>query len=126
GGMIQYMQEHLYNMLTHANIDFELKHSGFSEQEKLSMEFRQNVYLTFKEAINNIVKHSGAGRVLVDLKKERGMFTMEIKDDGKGFPEKRNGSGNGLYNMQLRAQRLNADIQIVSEMGVTVIMKVPI
>lgn len=126
GGMIQYMQEHLYNMLSHANIDFELKHSGFSEQEKLTMEFRQNVYLTFKEAINNIVKHSGATRVLVDLKKEKGFFTMEIKDDGKGFPEKRNATGNGLYNMHLRAKRLNADVQVVSAMGVTVIMKVPV
>jgi ligand-binding sensor domain-containing protein len=126
GGMIQYMQEHLYNMLTHANIDFELKHSGFSEQEKLSMEFRQNVYLTFKEAISNIVKHSGATRVEVDLKKEKGLFTMAIKDDGKGFPEKKSNGGNGLYNMQLRAQRLNANIQIVSARGVAVIMKVPI
>src|SRR6185369_159917 len=69
-GMIRYMQEHLHNMLIPANIDFELTHSGLADNEKLNMNFRQNVYLTFKEAINNVVKHSGASRVHVLLQRE--------------------------------------------------------
>jgi streptogramin lyase len=125
-GMIQYMQEHLHNMLMPANIDFELRHTGFSEQEKLAMNFRQNVYLTFKEAINNVVKHSGAGRVTVDLKKENGLFTMTIQDDGHGIDSSKKSNGQGLYNMRLRADRLKAGLDIVSEKGVMIIMKVPL
>ncbi|MEO8404085.1 MAG: two-component regulator propeller domain-containing protein [Chitinophagaceae bacterium] len=126
GGMIRYMQEHLHNMLIPANIDFELNHSGLNDHEKLNMNFRQNVYLTFKEAINNIVKHSGATKVTVDLKKENSLFIMEIKDDGKGMSETKPGSGQGLYNMKLRADRLRASLQLISENGTTVLLKVPV
>lgn len=126
GGMIQYMQEHLHHMLIHANIDFELTHMGIAEQERLTMNFRQNVYLTFKEAINNVVKHSGASQVTVVLKKEHSLFTMQIKDDGKGFSNDKAGSGQGLENMQLRARRLKASLYILSDFGVTVILKVPV
>ena len=126
GGMLQYMQEHLHNMLMPANIDFELTHTGFAEQEKLAMNFRQNVYLTFKEAINNVVKHSGASRVLVDLKKDNNMFTMTIQDDGHGMNSQKNSNGQGLYNMRLRADRLKANLDIVSEKGVLIILKVPL
>jgi ligand-binding sensor domain-containing protein/anti-sigma regulatory factor (Ser/Thr protein kinase) len=126
GGMIQYMQEHLHNMLMPANIDFELTHNGIADQEKLAMNFRQNVYLTFKEAINNVVKHSGATRVKVDLHKENGLFVMKIADDGRGINAAKNGNGQGLYNMKLRADRLKADLDIQSEKGVTITLKVPV
>jgi signal transduction histidine kinase len=89
------------------------------------MNFRQNVYLAFKEAINNIVKHSGATRVHVDLKKENKLFIMIIKDDGKGMVAGKSASGQGLYNMQLRADRLKANLEILSQNGVTITMKVP-
>jgi ligand-binding sensor domain-containing protein/two-component sensor histidine kinase len=125
GGMIQYMHEHLHNMLIPANIDFELTHTGLAENEKLHMNFRQNVYLTFKEAINNVVKHSGATRVEINLKKGNGQFSMVIKDNGKGMVDKKQTSGQGLNNMRLRANRLKADLDIVSENGVTVFLKVP-
>ena len=125
-GMIQYMQEHLYNMLAPANIDFELAHAGIADQERLTMNFRQNVYLTFKEAINNIVKHSGASSVAVDLTREKGLFVMRIRDNGKGMDDSKIGSGQGLYNMRLRAGRLKARLEILSVGGVTIILSVPI
>ena len=125
-GMIQYMQEHLYNMLAPANIDFELTHTGVSDQEPLTMNFRQNVYLTFKEAINNIVKHSGASAVRVDLKREKGLFVMRIKDDGRGMDDSKISSGQGLYNMRLRAGRLKASLEIVATAGVTIVLSVPV
>src|SRR6185436_12599079 len=126
GGMIQYMQEHLHNMLIPANIDFELRHANLADNEKLDMNFRQNVYLTFKEAINNVVKHSKASNVLVEIKKENDMFILQIKDDGKGISDKKFASGQGLYNMELRAKRLKAELEIISKNGLTVLLKVPL
>jgi signal transduction histidine kinase len=126
GGMIQYMQEHLHNMLTPANIDFELKHSDLNDTEKLSMNFRQNVYLTFKEAINNVVKHSGATKVEVFLEKKNGLFIMRIRDNGKGIGGDKKTSGQGLYNMQLRADRLKANLNIISDNGLTILLRVPL
>jgi ligand-binding sensor domain-containing protein len=126
GGMIQYMSEHLHNMLNPTGIDFQLVHDKVNENETLNMNFRQNVYLTFKEAINNVVKHSGAKNVRVVLEKENGLFTMQIKDDGKGIDVNKKAGGQGLYNMQLRAERLKADLSIVSENGLKIILKVPV
>jgi ligand-binding sensor domain-containing protein/two-component sensor histidine kinase len=125
GGMLQHMLEHLHNMLLPANIDFELQHQGLQEEEKLEMNFRQDVYLTFKEAINNVVKHSNAGKVKIDIKKDHHYFTLQIRDDGKGL-NGRNGNGHGLHNMQLRAERLKAQLEMISDKGLLISLKVPV
>ncbi len=125
GGMIYYMQEHLHNMLIPANIDFELTHDGLADDEKLDMNFRQNVYLTFKEAVNNVVKHSGASRVTIRLEKENGWFIMRVEDDGKGVADKKYNAGQGMHNMHLRAKRLKASLDIVSDKGLKIVLKVP-
>lgn len=125
GGMIHHMQDHLHDMLVPANIDFEFSHAGLLEEEKLAMNFRQDVYLTFKEAINNVVKHSGAGKVMIDIKKEDDFFIMQIKDDGKGL-NGNTGNGHGLQSMQLRAQRLKAKLEIMSAKGVSISLRVPV
>lgn len=126
GGTLQYMSEHLHNMLNPAGIDFQLIHNGINENETLNMNFRQNVYLIFKEAINNVVKHSGAKNVKVTLEKANNLFTMQIKDDGKGLDGDKKTSGQGLYNMQLRADRLKASLSFVPENGLTIILKVQV
>ncbi len=84
--------------------------------------FRQNYYLIFKEAINNICKHSGARNVWVRIRQERNQLHMEIADNGVGLNGKSgsNGtsrafaisSGNGLGNMKKRAERIGISFQV--------------
>jgi signal transduction histidine kinase len=125
-GMISHMRDHIHNVLAPADIAFTFNHHGLQEHKKLSVAFRQNVYLIFKEAINNIVKHSGAGNVQIDLQKENGLFSMRIADDGTGIASGKHSSGQGLSNMQMRARRLNATLDITSVNGVTILLKVSV
>ncbi len=83
-GMTGHMRDHVHSVLAPADIDFEFTQSGLQEQEKLPADFRQQVYLIFKEAINNVVKHAQASYVQISLQKEQGFLIMEIKDNGKG------------------------------------------
>jgi signal transduction histidine kinase/ligand-binding sensor domain-containing protein len=126
GDMINYMHEHIHNMLNPAGIEFSFQHADVNGDKKLHINFRQNVYLIFKEAINNIVKHSGADYVQVSLEQKRGLFTMMIKDNGKGMTEKNLSTGQGLHNMKMRATRIGAAIEIISGEGVIVLLKAPV
>lgn len=91
---------------------------------QLGMEFRKNLYLIFKEAINNITKHSQCKNVWIDFHLQNKHLLLKIKDDGKGFDatirSHENGShitGNGLNNMYKRASELKGEMKISSEPG---------
>jgi signal transduction histidine kinase len=125
-GMIDYMQEHMHNMLAPADIDFSFRHDGLPMEGKLNMSFRQNVYLIYKESINNIVKHACATEVNVELQSREGVFIMNIKDNGRGMRHDKQRSGHGLGNMQLRASRIKGKLEIRShEGGVTISLEAP-
>ncbi len=84
----------------------------------LSSEVRHNVFLVFKEALNNIVKHSGASQVQLRLRVEKCYLLLSIEDNGKGFlPEGESESGNGLINMQERMQKIGGNFELQSGLG---------
>jgi signal transduction histidine kinase len=82
----------------------------------LSVEVRRNVYLVVREALHNVVKHSGAMKVRVNLDMNEHGFRIRIKDDGKGFdPGKLEFPGNGLINMKKRMNDIGGELGIISE-----------
>jgi signal transduction histidine kinase len=84
---------------------------------KISMEQRQNVYLIFKEAVNNIAKHSEATKVNISMKREKNGILLTLEDNGKGFNIADNYEGNGLKNYRRRAKESFIDFDIKSEIG---------
>lgn len=126
GGMVGHMRDHVYSVLTPADIDFRFTQTGLNEQEKLPADFRHQVYLIFKEAINNAVKHAQATHIDVSLAKGNGFFTMEISDNGKGIDNHKKSNGQGLSNMRMRAQQLKGELEITSENGVAIRLKIPV
>lgn len=98
-----------------------LVHFNFDEtlnRMKLNMDKRREFYLIYKEAINNIAKYAGGQNVWVRLQLQSGSIMLIIKDDGKGFDkDKIRSGGNGLHNMQHRAEILKGDITINSSPG---------
>ncbi len=95
---------------------------------KLNMMQKKNVYLIFKEAVNNAVKYSETKKLEIKIKQHDMQLEMEIKDFGKGFHEKTVLKGNGLDNMKNRATELNGNLKFDStpEMGTTVQLSFPI
>ncbi len=72
----------------------------------VSGEFRRNIYLTVKEALHNIVKHSQATDVKVNVETSKELF-ISIHDNGIGFDEKNiRPFSNGLSNMRKRIESL--------------------
>jgi signal transduction histidine kinase len=84
---------------------------------KLGMNERKNFWLIYKEALNNIAKYAAATQVWISLRLENKYIVLVIKDDGKGFDTTAINSGNGLKNMQQRAQAINGKISITSAPG---------
>lgn len=83
----------------------------------LPMQKRNNIYLICKEAINNAVKYSGCQNLTVSVRQDDHQISININDDGKGFDMKQASEGNGLKNMQARAQEIKAGINLHSETG---------
>lgn len=102
-------------------IEFECSSIGMRDDEEIPAEFRQNIFLIFKEALNNAVKYSGADRIWLRHIREGGKYIMELQDNGSGIDAERQSSGNGLKNMQNRADELQAGFEIRSGVGGTTV-----
>ncbi len=80
----------------------------------LDAEKRKNVFLIFKEAINNAAKYSQATEVSVTLKQSEDKLMMTVSDNGKGFVEENVKTGNGLSNLKSRASAMHAEFNLSS------------
>jgi signal transduction histidine kinase/streptogramin lyase len=94
----------------------------------LRSEVRHNVFLAFKEALHNAVKHSGASEVLIRLAVKEESFELSVADNGRGFAacektkvvspaQGRAAAGNGLGNMRRRLAAIGGSCEIQSVPG---------
>lgn len=83
----------------------------------IAMDLRRDVFLIFKEAVNNAARHSRGRQLSITLRTSRRDLELEIADDGVGFEAERPSEGNGLGNMQRRAQRIGAALSVISSPG---------
>ena len=74
-------------------------------------EKRQNIYLIFKEAITNVMKHSDGSHVVIKIAEEKGKLKLTVKDNGKERPTSRS-DGQGIDNMTMRAKKINGSVVI--------------
>jgi len=112
------MRSFAYELLGAKKIDFEFNADDSVAKMKLPMDVRKNLYLIFKEAINNMVKYAGADRAFFSISGTKNNLTMLIRDNGKGFDVNKSSEGNGLKNMKKRAQEIGAKLLIESGAGI--------
>lgn len=84
------------------------------KEVKLPMDLKQNLYLIFKEAINNSIKHSNCKQLLLEANLRNDILEISLTDDGNGFNENNKAKGNGLKNMENRAKLIGGKIKIKS------------
>lgn len=96
------------NTFLEFELDPDLKDFDFS------LEAKQNIYLLFKEIINNAAKYAEASVVKVVIQKTGIMLKMKISDNGKGFNMNEKSNGNGLGNMKQRAEIFHGSATISS------------
>lgn len=109
-------------LLTASQIEFSFSLGDDIKHEAISMDKRKNLYLIFKEAINNALKYSRCTKIEVSLQKIDQQIKMNVTDNGIGFESDAGGQGNGLINMQQRAAEMKGSLVIlpVKNKGTTI------
>lgn len=88
-----------------------------SEGLSLTADQRKNLFLIFKETINNAAKYSQASLIEISLHQQNNILVMQVKDNGRGFDEQRAKSGNGLRNLRERAKEIKGSLRLQSSLG---------
>lgn len=115
--MMVRMREYAYGITDAKNISVDFKVDSQVSSTKISMQIRRNIYLIFKESINNLVKHSGCTMADITFKINRKVLIMTILDNGNGFDTEKQSNRNGLRNMTQRAKEIGGKFEIKSTIG---------
>jgi signal transduction histidine kinase/ligand-binding sensor domain-containing protein len=111
------MRRFAVDVLSAREIEVRFNGPDVDGSRKLESDVRRQLFLVFKEAVNNVARHAQASTVRIDLRIDRDAVVLEVSDDGKGFDPQQAGSGNGLHNLRRRAQRLYGNFSIQSSPG---------
>lgn len=117
GEALPRMLHYAAELLETKNIELKASIAPQGELVKLSMKERRDLYLIFKEAVNNMAKHSKAAHAFISFQLKDTTLVLVIEDDGTGFDVMQPHINNGLKNMQERAQRNKWKLQLNSKTG---------
>jgi signal transduction histidine kinase len=84
---------------------------------RLTVEFRHNLFLAVKEAINNSLKHSGATEIWLRAQVSEHELRIVVQDNGCGFRAPDETTGNGLENLRVRMRQIGGRVDIESVPG---------
>lgn len=126
--MMSRMKEFAVDICEVQNIELDFSLPEELEKFPLDLSMRKNIFLIFKEAVNNAVKYSECRLLKIEVKKTAGTLQLTIQDDGKGFNSASITNGNGLGNMKERAAECggNLFIEPVLHKGTTVVFEMPL
>lgn len=103
--------------------------SSTLELVELDRESSTAVFRIFQEILTNVLRHSQAANVYIELRSAAGQLELVVKDDGRGITENEtaNTRSLGLLGMKERALLVGGEVHIVGESGkgTTVVVRVP-
>lgn len=122
--ILQRMESFARPLLASQGIAFHFEADPAVKQVNLEMTRRKNFYLIFKEAVNNALKYAECKNLWVRITVRNHQLQLIVQDDGKGFDLEKAAihasqslSGNGLRNMEMRAEEMKGIWQVKSEPG---------
>lgn len=120
--LVTFLRNAAAKLLDYPSIESQLLFPEQIPARTVHAELRRTLYLVMKEALNNIIKHADATRVVVELKLSETKLELSIVDNGKGHQQVPNSNaeeekGNGLKNMAQRIQDAKGSFEIRSEDG---------
>jgi signal transduction histidine kinase len=89
--------------------------AAFGEEPDLPLEAKEGLYRVAQEALNNVVKHAQASRVVIQLQQDHDGIVLSVQDDGVGFdpPVARPGHV-GLHTMRERVEKMGGMLRVKS------------
>jgi signal transduction histidine kinase len=128
-GLINYACKYAQDYFALAGLRYRLDVPGQLPATVIPPDLRHNVFLAFKESVNNVVKHAKASEVKIRLRLNDDGFTLEIEDDGRGPGEAATKTGrNGLRNMRKRMEDVGGEFALEpgAERGTRVRLTAPL
>ena len=100
--------------------------AGADDNQQIGAALRRDLFLIFKEAVNNAVRHSACSQLQIGLRIEGRSLEMRVADDGRGFDSSVESMGHGLASMFRRARKMDGSLEIDSQpgRGTTVLLRV--
>lgn len=133
--LTQRMRRFASDIMSARDIAFRFRVPQADEKNiRLGADLRREVYLIFKESVNNLVKYSECTEADLEFKIEGDHLIIRVSDNGKGFDVEQATNGNhtgmgghGLASMRKRAATLGGSYEVKSEKGkgTIVLLKVP-
>jgi signal transduction histidine kinase len=125
--MVRRMRDHAEEVFETRDIRLLLDLPDLAHPARLGVDLRRDLYLIFKEAVNNAARHSRCSTVSITLRAAGSELCLEVTDDGVGFDPGNGSDGNGLGSMRTRAERLGGSFDILTGPGVgtTVCLRMP-
>jgi len=128
-GLVTYACKYAQEYLALAGLRYRLEVPPDLPAINLPPDLRHNVFLAFKESVNNVVKHARAAEARIRLRLNASQFVLEVEDDGKGPAEAATKTGrNGLRNMRKRMEDVGGRFEINpgAERGTVVRLTAPL
>ncbi len=114
-GLMTYACKYAQEYLALAGVRFRLEAPAELPAITLPPEVRHNVFLAFKEAVTNVVRHAAASAVWVRLRLQADGFTLEIEDNGRGLggvDAAAAATRNGVRNMRRRLETVGGSFEL--------------
>jgi signal transduction histidine kinase len=126
GNLLSYLQKQARQMMEHYSGSFTISMCEQIPDIKIAGETRRHIYLAVKEALHNIIKHSGADKVnLIFTCSDK--LIIKVSDNGKGMnTSDSSNSGNGLKNMKKRMEEIDGKFSVENKDGLTLIFEIPL
>ena len=111
--LVNYACQYAQDYFALAGIRFRSDLPASLPAAKILPEVRHNVFLAFKEAVNNVVKHAHATQARVWLRLEAKQFILGVEDNGRGPGDMAKKSmRNGIKNMSRRLEEVRGHFEI--------------
>ncbi|MCB0480972.1 MAG: sensor histidine kinase [Flavobacteriales bacterium] len=125
-GLVLAIEEMLAQSLNHSPIKYQFEH--FQIDSRFDNKVELSLYRICQELVNNIIKHSSATELNVQLYKAKNQLIMIVEDNGKGFQTGDKKDGIGLLNMNSRIDTVKGIINFDSSpnSGTTATVRVPL
>jgi ligand-binding sensor domain-containing protein len=98
-------------------IEWSFNASGNIRFEYFSLEQRRNIFLIYKEALTNVIRHSKAKKCSVNLVNNSDNLTINVKDNGDGFDFEKVRKNTGILSMLKRAEKIKGNLTFESKPG---------
>lgn len=125
-GILSALNDLLDSSLNYSNINYSLEH--YNILERLPQRIEITIYRIVQELINNIIKHSKATEVSVQLFNANNTIILIVEDNGIGFSSEKKKKGIGLLNISSRLDMVNGDVNFEPspKSGTLITIKIPL